>query len=132
MSLLYEREITREPNSDTLAVMADVLHENKLTKNMDFISDVRKLFEENASNIDEIIERNCKSWSLSRLSRVDLCILRLAVIELYYLSDDPFKVIVDEALELAKKYSDEDKAPRFINGVLGSIIKEQKELKVNQ
>lgn len=69
--------------------------------------------------IDLLIEGNAKGWKLSRLSRVTLAILRLAVYEMLY-TDLFFAVAINEAVELAKKY-DHEKAPSFINGILNKI-----------
>ena len=66
-----------------------------------------------------------KVWTLQRLSKVDLMILRLAVYEILHEDDVPNRVALNEALELAKTYSD-DSSRKFINGVLSVIISEQK------
>ena len=67
--------------------------------------------------IDEIIGQSAKGWDLSRMNKVDLAILRLAVYEMKF-GDTPVGVAINEAVELAKKFSS-DEAPAFINGVLG-------------
>ena len=67
--------------------------------------------------IDEIIGQSAKGWDLSRMNKVDLAILRLAVYEIKF-GDTPVGVAINEAVELAKKFSS-DEAPSFINGVLG-------------
>ncbi|MEE1072612.1 MAG: transcription antitermination factor NusB [Cellulosilyticum sp.] len=77
---------------------------------------------EHLQEIDEIIEKYAANWSFSRIAKVDLSILRLAIYELKY-TDVPRKVAVNEAVEIAKTYSTE-KSPKFINGILGSVIKE--------
>ncbi|MBQ1275074.1 MAG: transcription antitermination factor NusB [Cellulosilyticum sp.] len=77
---------------------------------------------EHLQEIDEIIEKYAANWSFSRIAKVDLSILRLAIYELKY-TDVPQKVAVNEAVEIAKTYSTE-KSPKFINGILGSVIKE--------
>lgn len=78
------------------------------------------------NNQDEIlknIEINLKEdWKLSRISTIDLSILEIAIYEIKY-SDVPYKVSINEAVELAKKYG-EDKSKNFVNGVLASIVKE--------
>lgn len=77
---------------------------------------------EHLQEIDEMIEKYAANWSFSRIAKVDLSILRLAIYELKY-TDVPQKVAVNEAVEIAKTYSTE-KSPKFINGILGSVIKE--------
>ena len=63
-----------------------------------------------------------KDWKIDRISKVDLAILKLAIYEIKY-KDIPFKVVINEAVELAKKYG-EDNSKNFVNGILASIIKE--------
>ena len=74
-----------------------------------------------AEYIDNIISSHLQNWQLERLPAVDRAILRVAVWELLYSNDVPEPVTIDEAVELAKKFST-DESPKFINGVLGKII----------
>lgn len=78
-------------------------------------------FQKNHEEVDEIIQKYVKNWDLGRLVKMDKDILRIAIVELLFIKDAPMKVVVDEALELAKKYSTEDSAA-FINGVLAKVI----------
>jgi len=72
---------------------------------------------------DDLIASAAVRWKLSRLSHVDRAILRMAVHQLRYYSDDiPCKVVINEAIEIAKKYSTEQ-SPRFVNGVLDAVLK---------
>ena len=95
---------------------------------LDFQHDVKNYaiqiadyFQKNHEEVDEIIQKYAKNWDLGRLVKMDKDILRIAIVELLYIKDAPMKVVVDEALELAKKYSTEDSAA-FINGVLAKVI----------
>ena len=63
-----------------------------------------------------------KDWNLSRVSKVEIAILKVAIYEILY-TETPFKVAINEAVELAKKYG-EDKSSAFVNGVLANIVKE--------
>jgi len=74
--------------------------------------------------LDEEITKRLKGWKLGRISRASLALLRLAVCEILYFDDIPPGASINEAVELAKLYGDAD-APRFINGVLGSVIRNQ-------
>lgn len=76
------------------------------------------------SIIDKIILKNAPDWPINKLNKVDLAILRLAVSELKYKKSTPKKVIVDEAIELAKTFGS-SKTSKFINGVLGAIIQKK-------
>ena len=82
---------------------------------------IADFFQKNHEEVDEIIQKYAKNWDLGRLVKMDKDILRIAIVELLFIKDAPMKVVVDEALELAKKYSTEDSAS-FINGVLAKVI----------
>ena len=71
--------------------------------------------------IDNIISNNLKDWKLERLSKMDRQILRISAYEILY-SDIPYKVSINEAVELSKKYSEKDESYKFINGVLKGIV----------
>lgn len=93
----------------------------KLTpEDMDYVNlSVMGCFD-NLETIDSKISSSLKNWSIDRLSKVNLAILRLSLSEMSY-AGVPFQVSINEAVELAKKYSDDD-APSFINGVLADIV----------
>lgn len=71
--------------------------------------------------IDNVISNNLKDWKLERLSKMDRQILRISAYEILY-SDIPYKVSINEAVELSKKYSEKDESYKFINGVLKGIV----------
>lgn len=89
---------------------------------LEFTSKILKSFAANYNEINEIISSNLKGYTIERLYKIDLAILVLAVIELKFIKENPTEVIINEAVELAKKFSTE-KSPRFINGVLADIVK---------
>jgi len=80
---------------------------------------------ENLEQCDEPIITSTIKWQFTRLSPVDKSILRLSVYQLKFCPDIPPKVVINEAIELAKKYST-DKSPAFVNGVLDAILKKLK------
>lgn len=87
------------------------------------ISCAKGVFEHGAQ-IDEKISAHLKSgWKISRISKVSLALLRVAVYEMLYLDDIPVSVSINEAVELSKKYTGEDDTA-FINGVLGAVAKD--------
>ena len=71
---------------------------------------------------DHTIAKAAIRWKLSRLSHVDRAILRLSVYHLLHCADIPCKVVINEAIEMAKKYSSEQ-SPRFVNGVLDAVLR---------
>ena len=77
---------------------------------------------ENLEKCDELITAATIKWQLTRLSPVDRSILRLSVYQLKFCRDIPPKVVINEAIELAKKFST-DKSPGFVNGVLDAVLK---------
>jgi len=80
---------------------------------------------ENLARCDELIVDSTIKWQLSRLSLVDKSILRLAVYQLKFCPDVPAKVVINEAIELAKKFGSDKSAP-FVNGVLDAVLKKLK------
>jgi N utilization substance protein B len=76
----------------------------------------------NLATIDECLARHAANWELKRMAALDRNVLRLAVAELFYFTEVPFKVVIDEAVELAKTYGT-DESGRFVNGILDSIHK---------
>lgn len=78
--------------------------------------------------IDDMLEHYLKGWQMSRLSRVDRQILRLATFEMIFASDVPAKVAVNEAIDLAKHFGTEDSG-KFVNGVLGKLIQDVDKLR---
>ena len=104
MCLLYEREMNGEPGElETLFEMRDILKSDKFTPEQnEYINEIVKKFEENAIYIDSVISKyNKDGWKIDRIGRVDLSILSLALIEIFYMDDMPFKVTANEAVELA-------------------------------
>lgn len=89
----------------------------------DYAIQLAEKFKENADVVDEQIKKFAKGWDIERLVKMDKDILRIAIVELLYTKGAPMKVIVDEALELAKKYST-DESSSFINGILAKVILE--------
>jgi len=77
------------------------------------------------SLLDKIIKHSAPEWPISQINKIDLAILRLAVYEMKIIKTDPPKVIIDEAVEIAKTFGSE-KSGGFVNGVLGTILKEIK------
>lgn len=109
----------------TFQEIIDGAQECELVKINGFAGSLLKLVEDNFSEIDEIILENLVGWTLQRLPKVTLAILRLAVAEIMFNADVPTNVSVNEAVELAKTYATTEDAS-YINGVLSSIVKKNK------
>jgi len=130
MQMLYEYTFHNEEDRERILEeklkelsQKDREAEQKVTNKaiIKFIKDEYYGVLDHQDQIDAIISSNAANWSISRIARVDHMILRLAIYELKWAKDIPQKVVVNEAIEIAKVYST-DKSPKFINGVLGSVI----------
>lgn len=86
-----------------------------------YIEQVTKGIAEKIDELDEKIKPYLKGWTMDRIGKTDLAILRLAVYEIFYREDIPYKVSINEAVELAKVFCDEG-SPAFINGVLAGVV----------
>lgn len=85
--------------------------------------EIAEQFKLNHKAVDAEIQKYANGWDISRLVKIDKDILRIAITELLFIQDTPLKVICDEAVELAKKYSTEDSSS-FVNGILAKVIVE--------
>ncbi len=88
---------------------------------LNFTKEILNNFAKHYSEINELISSNLKGYTLDRVNKIDLAIITEAIIEIKYM-DTPKEVVINEAVELSKKYST-DKSPKFINGFLASIVK---------
>lgn len=125
MQLAYERLLGGQGGGETLELVYEQMGDGHLAPSPEdqaYIDDVLKGVQENQEQIDGLIQRYSVDWTLDRMPRVDLTILRLAAYEILYRPDVPGEVAINEAVELAGKYSD-PAGGRFINGVLGSILR---------
>ena len=109
-------------NDSAISEIVATAKESELIKINSFAENTLNMVEEHYSEIDNIIEANSQEWTVARLPKVSLAILRLAVAEIKYVDDVPNGVAVNEAVELAKKYGTTEDAS-FINGILGTIAK---------
>lgn len=89
---------------------------------MSYVTRVLKGIQEKKGELDDEIEKCLIKWKINRISRVDLAILRICTYEFLYEDNIPKNVSINEAIELAKKYSG-DKSAAFVNGILGKMIK---------
>jgi len=119
LQLLYQIDLTQCSTADALANTA--VETPLSSADQEFAHLLVKGVRERLQELDELIARFAKDWTLERMSVVDRNILRLAIFELRYMPDVPTKVSINEAVELAKAFSDEQ-AAKFINGILGTVV----------
>ena len=122
MQLIYEK-LMGGSGEDTLNALIAFTPEGD---DQAYIDRVLAGVAEHGPALDELIARHSPSREIGRIARVDLCILRVALYEMRYDNDTPESVVINEAVELAKRFSEPSSA-RFINGVLGAISREEKE-----
>jgi N utilization substance protein B len=123
LRLLYQLELTGDSSTRTLDEYWNDLPP-KLAPSRAFAQELVEAVRLHSAQIDELIDRAASNWQLERISRIDLSILRLAAGELLCFPAVPVEVVIDEAVELARDYSDAS-APAFVNGVLDKIARER-------
>lgn len=122
MELLFENSIKKEKPEEIIENFLENTEYDIENLDMTYIRDILSGIESNISQIDETIEKYLVKWKLSRISKVNLSILRLATYEILFDDKIPFKVSINEALDLTRRYSDESSVA-FVNGVLDKISK---------
>lgn len=121
--LLYSIQIQHDNSKEQIELY---LENNNITniRMQEYIIDIIEGIKEHEEEIDKKISENLKKdWSLERIPKINIALLKLAIYEIIY-KELPYKVVINEVVELAKKYG-EDKSKMFINGVLASIVKEK-------
>ncbi len=119
--LIYSLEIQKKEDLEEAIEL--YIESSEITEKnaIEYIKDAVFGIEENKEEIVSSIEKNLKKdWKIDRISKIDLSILKLAIYEIKH-TEVPYKVVINEAVELAKKYG-EDNSRNFVNGVLASIV----------
>jgi N utilization substance protein B len=116
MQLVYQMDIT----GDFEVADLSIVEENVKAAGKKQAAETLAAVQDHHEEIDRIISDNLDSWTLERIAKTDLAILRTAVAEMFYVDSIPVGVSINEAVELAKKYGDE-RSFAFINSVLGKI-----------
>lgn len=116
--LIFEKQF----NSADIDEILEIAGEVRDLEPDEYIKAVFKGVYENIDQIDTAISENAIGWKIGRISKVSLCILRLAIFEIKFIEDIPVSVSINEAVELAKKYATKEDAS-FINGILSSVEK---------
>ena len=121
--LIYSLEIQKAENLEEQIELYLECNEVEDEEAKEYIKDAIFGINEHIEEIQELIEKNLKAdWKIDRISKIDLSLLKLAIYEIKY-KEIPYKVAINESLELAKKYGEET-SKNFINGILASVVKE--------
>lgn len=122
---MENKEISEDINVENMIniYIEGISEEEANELDIEYIKDILCGVIKEITKIDNLIIKYSKDWTIDRMSKIDLAILRVAIYELLYKEDIPASVSINEAIEMAKKYSYID-AGAFINGILGSVYSE--------
>ena len=121
MELLFSMEISKNSYEETIECFVEDYEMDLKTIDLEYIKEVMKSVVDHKEEIDEIIKNSLINWTIDRVSKVNLTIVRLAIAEMLYINDVPEVVAINEAIELTKKYSDDKSS--FVNGALDKAFK---------
>ena len=122
LRFLYARHFSGAPIAN---IYAELLGEAPLDPNLKFARLLAERTAEHEKLLDDHIGRKAEKWELTRIAILDHIILRMAICEFLFFDDIPIKVSINEAIELAKKYST-DQSGRFVNGILDAVCADLK------
>ena len=122
--LIYSLEIQIPENLEEQIELYFECNDVEENEAKEYIKDAVLGINEHINEIKELIEKNLKAdWKIDRISKIDLGLLKLAIYEIKY-KKIPYKVAINECLELSKKYGEES-SKNFVNGILASVVKEK-------
>ena len=122
--LIYSLEIQKTEDLEEQVELYLNCNEVEENEAKEYIKDAIFGIKQNIQEIQGLIEKNLKAdWKIDRISKIDLSLLKLAIYEIKY-KNIPYKVAINEGLELAKKYGEES-SKNFVNGILASVVKEE-------
>ena len=118
----FAEEFLTEENFESLAVECELYNEFPDEGSLNYINEIASKVDEHKEDIDSSISKFSHGWTLNRISGTALAVLRCAVCENLYMDDVPNGAAINSAVEIAKGY-DEPETVKFINGVLGSLVR---------
>ncbi|AOM82669.1 transcription antitermination factor NusB [Salisediminibacterium beveridgei] len=119
---LYQVEMTDEPIDSAIN---NVLQDNEVTD--PYLESVVQGVVDHLDELDDVLQASMDNWAIDRLARVDRAILRIALYEIMYSDDVPVNVGINEAIEIARGFSSDEEAGKFVNGVLSNAAKRLEE-----
>lgn len=120
MRLLFQMELNEDYSDEAKSIFLENFEYDEMETK--YIDEAYNSILNNMEQINKYIEENLEGWSIYRLAKVDLAVLRIAIYEILYRKDIPVEVSINEAIEIVKKYSNYDSF-KFINGVLGGFVR---------
>jgi len=128
---LYSIDVSKNDKQQVFSSLIKPKFRDEM-KNLEFTENLFSKTLNHLPKLDAIIEQHAKNWKIERLATLDKAILRMALCEFIYFNDIPTKVTINEAIEIAKKFSTE-KSGNFINGILDASLKDLKKAgKINK
>ncbi|NMB15455.1 MAG: transcription antitermination factor NusB [Gallicola sp.] len=125
MKLFYSMDMNQDYTKE---YFRDFLNQHSLPKDeKDYIRSIYYYYYDHQEYLNNIIRSHLSKWKLERIAKIDISIIRIAMIEILYIDNVPDSVAINEAVEIAKLYAAED-AYKFINGVLGSVVRDKEGL----
>ena len=124
LQMLYQYDVSHQSAGLAEGFWADKEAPENI---MEFADSIVDGVIENLDMIDDKIRLSASNWSIDRMAVVDRNILRMAVFELFYIKDIPVKVTINEAIEIAKRFGEEESGS-FVNGILDRIVRDHQEL----
>jgi len=132
LQTLYEQDFRREAGDDKFSldsVLArNISRYDEMVEDKAFIERLVRGVAEHESELDAKLQPIAPEWPIDQIARMDRVVLRIGLYELEYESDVPPKVVINEAVELAKAFGG-DNSSKFINGVLGTVMRERESIK---
>ena len=120
MKLLFQMEAQNDYGAD---IKTKFFGENPAGKKQEgYLEKMYSLIEGRLAEADELIKAASENWKIGRIGKIDLAVMRTAILEMLFMEDIPESVSINEAVEIAKKYGTEDSG-KFVNGVLGKVSK---------
>ncbi|KNF07402.1 N utilization substance protein B [Gottschalkia purinilytica] len=120
MKLLFQMEMNKEFSQEAMNTFYEVNDFKEDEKN--YIQNTVTGIVKNIEKLDDLVEKFSQGWKSNRIAKVDLSILRIAMYEIMFIEDIPVEVSINEAIDIAKKYSTNESS-KFINGVLGGFVR---------
>ncbi len=125
MKLFYSMDMNQDYSKECFQ---NFLDQHSLPKDeKDYIRSIYYYYVDHEESINDIIRSHLSKWKLERIAKIDISIIRIAIIEILYIDNVPDSVAINEAVEIAKLYGAEE-AYKFINGVLGSVVRDKEGL----
>ena len=122
LQVIYAHELQGSDLDDTCAFMLDE-RKPPMENVIKYGKQLSKLVFQHAIEVDELIKNRSKNWDFDRITLIDKLILRMALVEMFYVDEVPPKVSIAEGVEIAKQFSTEDSSS-FINGILDAVYNE--------